>query len=65
MYRNGIGTEKNEKLAFKWIKLSAKGGNDLAQNTLGHLFEDAIGTEQNIKKAMYWYKLSAQKGNVW
>ncbi|KAJ3259104.1 ERAD-associated protein [Boothiomyces macroporosus] len=52
--RNGIGTEVNEGKAFYWIEQCAKGESDVAQNTLGHLYEEGIGCKQDYAKAAYW-----------
>jgi TPR repeat protein len=55
----------DEQCAFYWIEKSANGNNDVAQNTLGHLYEDGIGCQQNYKLAAHWYERSSSQGNAW
>ena len=63
MYRNGEGVEKNDQLAFQWMKKSAEKGDSVAQDNLGVFYRDGIGTEINKAEAVSWFKKSALQGN--
>lgn len=62
MYLKGIGTAKNEILAFVWFDISARNGNKLAQNKLGTLYENgSILGQKDFEKAIKNYKQSAEQ----
>lgn len=63
MYRNGEGVERNDQLAFQWMKKSAEKGDSTAQDNLGVFFRDGIGTEIDAAQAASWFKKSALQGN--
>ncbi|KAI8822022.1 uncharacterized protein EV422DRAFT_495023 [Fimicolochytrium jonesii] len=55
---------QNNRRAFKWIRRAAlAGGNDLAMNTLAHLYEAGIGVRASFRKAITHYWNSARMGN--
>lgn len=63
MYRNGEGVEKNDQLAFQWMKKSAEKGDSVAQDNLGVFYRDGIGTEVDAAAAVSWFRKSAVQGN--
>jgi TPR repeat protein len=63
MYRNGEGVEKNDQLAFQWMKKSAEKGDSTSQDNLGVFYRDGIGTEIDAADAVSWFKKSALQGN--
>lgn len=63
MYRNGEGVEKNDQLAFQWMKKSAEKGDSTSQDNLGVFYRDGIGTEIDDTEAATWFKKSALQGN--
>ncbi len=63
MYRNGEGVEKNDQLAFQWMKKSAEKGDSVAQDNLGVFYRDGIGTDMNKAEAVSWFRKSAIQGN--
>ncbi len=63
MYRNGEGVEKNDQLAFQWMKKSAEKGDSTSQDNLGIFYRDGIGTEVNVSEAASWFKKSALQGD--
>lgn len=56
MYYDGYGTQQDYAEAFKWLKLSAQGGNHLAEHTVAKMYKDGIGTEKNAGSAVEWFK---------
>jgi TPR repeat protein len=71
LYVNGIGTTKNNYLAFINLKLAAdkvfeeaqyNGINREAQFNIGSFYENGIGIEQNDAMAFKYFKLVADQG---
>ena len=59
MYKNGKGIDKNNGLAEKWYKKSAKRGDSEAQYYLGQIY-----LEQNDQERGYfWIKKAAKNGH--
>lgn len=63
MYQKGEGVEKNDQLAFQWMKKSAEKGDSVAQDNLGVFYRDGIGTDADPAAAASWFKKSALQGN--
>lgn len=64
MYRRGIGTEVNDKLALNWYKRAAKQGHLGGQMACGSIYEEGRGTEMDLKRALSWYEQAAKQGCV-
>lgn len=64
LYNNGQGIEQNAEHAVVWYKKSANQNNDLAQYSLGVMYEFGLGgLEVDQQEAEKWYKLSAKNAN--
>lgn len=59
MYQNGKPITRNDKLAFKWMKLAARSDAEAMAN-LGFMYMRGIGTRKNLKKACDLYKKAAK-----
>lgn len=55
--------EKNPLTALDWHTLSAKQGNQFAQNSLSYLLSTGEHIEQDYKAAIYWAKKAIKQGN--
>ena len=64
MYRNGIGTEKNPALAFKYYKQAAEAGNVDAMLWTGLRYYNGEGTSKDFTQAFKWCKQAAEAGQV-
>jgi len=62
IYFNGHGTEKNDKLAYKWFLKSAEKGYVYAQMFIGNFYLEGIGVEKNNKLSFEWYLKAAKQG---
>ncbi len=64
MYNSGQGTKQDSKQAEKWYLKSAQQDNDLAQYSLGVLYEFGQGdVAQSDQESEKWYRLAAENGN--
>ncbi|PKY35036.1 kinase-like protein [Rhizophagus irregularis] len=63
-YCYGIGTEKNENIAFELFKKAAEKGVINAIYNLGYCFQYGIGTKKNENKAFKSYKVAAEKEDI-
>ena len=54
MRQNGLGTIRNEFLAFRWMSLAAKQGHNLAFHGLGLMYLEGDCVEQDEYKAAEW-----------
>lgn len=61
-YANGVGVEKDEKIAFEWCIQSAKQGFAQAQLALGVFYLNGNVVEKDEKKAYECCKKSAEQG---
>lgn len=64
MYINGEGTDKNEKLAFKYMRLAAKDRLPEAQMALSGFYRTGTGVKQNDYGAFTWMLNAARQGNA-
>lgn len=64
MYRRGLGTEANDRLALTWYKRAAKQGHLNSQLACASIYEDGRGTEVDLKRALSWYELAAKQGSL-
>lgn len=63
-YNFGLGTPKNDRLAFEWWLKSANNGNSEAQNNIAIFYERGYETKKDTDKALLWYTKSAEQGNT-
>lgn len=61
-YLNGIGVEKNYKLAVQWFQQSAAQGFAESYYELGKMYYNGTGFQQSYADALTWYELAAEKG---
>lgn len=64
LYEQGLGVEKNLKLAFDWRVKAANRGNLQVQVKLGKMYQDGVGVGKDAGKALYWFKRAATEGNA-
>lgn len=66
IYREGVGVEKNNELAFQWLIKTTKitfGSKTMGFAALGHYYEDGIGTEVNLIQSYKYYDLIGPRMN--
>ena len=56
--------KKDYAEAIKWFGLSAKGGDNVAQHTLGSIYYEGKHIPQNFYKAYIWLSLCSGKWNI-
>ena len=72
MYRDGVGTVKNNQESNKYFhsafmgfeSLEKKSHDDKLQYRLGWMLQNGIGTEKNITRAKDYFEKSAKLGNT-
>ena len=64
LYRNGIGTSPDDKLAANWYQRAAEQGEATALFNLGGLYRKGYGVPKNEAKALELYRQAASKGNA-
>ena len=66
MYHRGLGTEKNDKEAFKWLLRAAEQGKSTpeSENIIGYCYLRGIGVPQNFSEARRWYEMAARHNHV-
>lgn len=62
-YKNGIGTEKDNRLAFKWFNKAAEQDYTPAYGNLGDLYHKGLGVEIDNQKAVQYYKYGADRNH--
>jgi hypothetical protein len=63
MYRNGIGTAKDDVLAAYWFLKAAEQGNNNAQFNLGRMYNQGQGVPQDYGASVEWYRKAAEQEN--
>ena len=65
MYFQGIGTEKNQKEAFKWLYKAAINGESTpqSQKILGQSFLLGNVVPQNYAESIQWYQRASESGD--
>jgi TPR repeat protein len=63
-YEFGIGTLKNEKLAFLYYKKTVDQGFTLGEFKIGCFYDKGIGIEKDEKQSVYWYKKAERNGHL-
>ena len=59
-YQNGTGVPENEVEAFKWMKIAADKGHEMAMSSVGRYFAEGKGTAKNYELAVHYLKLYCQ-----
>ncbi len=62
LYQNGLGVEKDIKLAIYWLEKAAGQGLKEAESYLGHLYLDGKVVEKDVDKAEKWLLSAAKHG---
>lgn len=62
LYENGLGVNKDLKLAIFWLEKAASQELKEAENHLGNLYLEGKKVEQDFDKAEMWLKKAAQHG---
>ncbi len=62
-YLQGIGTEKDEEKAFRYIFSAAQNDYATAQYNLGRLYKHGLGCELNFTKAITWWETAVSNGS--
>lgn len=60
-YVRGIGTEKDDSMAFNWYFNAAQNNNINSQYNLGVMYAKGRGVKQNFAEAFRWYKKAAEQ----
>lgn len=63
-YEDGVGTEIDEKSAFKYAKQAADQGNAVEQYRVSYCYKNGIGTEIDEKSAFKYAKQAAERCNA-
>jgi TPR repeat protein len=62
MYRRGLGCEKDQVQALKWLEKGAQKGDADAENNLGFLYFEGSGVKQDDTEALKWFRKAALQG---
>ncbi len=62
LYQNGLGVEKDIKIAIYWLEKAAAQGLKEAESYLGHLYLDGKVVTRDVDKAEKYMLLAAQHG---
>lgn len=60
-YKNGVGTEKNNRLAFEWFKKAAEQDYTSAFGNIGDLYLKGLGVEIDRQKAVQYFKKGSDR----
>jgi TPR repeat protein len=63
-YLTGDGVLQDLKEAAEWMTRAAKGGDGVAQYSLGVMYLNTYGLDFSPKKAKYWIKKSYENSNT-
>ena len=55
--------EQDYSISFKFLKIAASVGNDVALNAISYMYLKGLGVPQNFEKGMYYLICSSKKGN--
>ncbi|PIE57648.1 MAG: hypothetical protein CSA33_07310 [Desulfobulbus propionicus] len=66
MLYKGLGTDPNNRMAFKWLLKAAKQGQKSPESMriLGGMYLRGVGVPQNYKEAIKWLSLAAETGEL-
>src|SRR5262245_65169482 len=62
-FAEGLGVERDFKLAARWLALSAEAGDAVGQRNLAALYFKGDGVEQDYARAAKLYRAAAQAGD--
>lgn len=62
LYAQGLGVERNDRLAQHWLAGAAFGGDASAQYLFGNAYRTGRFEPANPSQAVYWWQLAAQQG---
>ncbi len=60
MYTQGLGVDKDEKQAFRWLEKAAHNFDPLSMHHVGVRYFTGVGVRKNIAKAAMWLNLSVE-----
>ena len=63
MYAYGEGVEKNDSIAYMYLKRAADLGNARAQGNVAFFYLAGRYVKQDYEAGMQWYKRSAKNGD--
>lgn len=63
-YKNGIGVEKNELTAVKWLTMAAEQNDADAAYVLATLYADGEGVNKSNGQAAKWFERAAKNGSA-
>ncbi len=63
-YVRGVGTEKDNSMAFNWYFDAAQQNNINSQYNLGVMYAKGRGVKQNFSEAFRWYKKAAEQNDA-
>lgn len=66
LYRDGLGTEKNNIRAAHWARKGCRSNPEISrnQNEMGYFYESGRGVTQDLKEAARWYEKSSAQGHL-
>ena len=62
MYQEGRHVERNDGVAYYWIRLAAEHGCAMAQYELGDIYREGAGVHADRIAACAWYTVAAIRG---
>lgn len=63
-FAGGLGVERNDALAFTWLKLAADGGDPAGMRNLAAAYFQGQGTPVDPVEALVWYRKAADLGDA-
>ncbi len=64
LYSNGLGVQRDDEVAARWVREGADLGFATAQFYLGEMYEDGRGVTRDYGEAMRWYRVAAEQGDM-
>lgn len=62
MYRDGRGSTRDPREAFRWYLSAANGGHFMSQVKVGVSYQTGDGTDQDLPLALNWFRKATQSG---
>lgn len=59
-FLEGVGVERDSKLARRWLQAAAEGGDPAGQRNFATALFKGVGGEEDPKGAFHWYEKAAQ-----
>jgi len=63
-YSEGLGTERNDKVALDWLLRAAHAGVLAAMGAVGYAYEHGLGIGADPAQAAHWYTLASDQGHA-